>query len=272
MTSITAWVGVDSRGPSSIYIASDSRISWGKTDSWNYGRKLFSSMKYPDILGYCGDVLFPSLVLGRVTDLIDSNLLFTAGDAPNAKFEKISHVIKRSFIGYPQKSDILIPFKIVYCTRQNEGMSLSFHMSVLSWAVGNGWTSEQLTIPAKSGIVFSSGSGKCYVEKWHERWEKTSQGGTSRAVFGAFCDSIHSDDDKFSGGAAQLVGIYRKGIGEIIGIVKNNECFVFGLPVPECEELEAIEWRNNIFERCDWRTKERLPNAQPHLRPRGLGK
>ena len=61
MTSLLAWVGVDSRHLSSIYLASDSRISWGDVANWDFGRKLFASTKYPEIIGYVGDVLFPSL-------------------------------------------------------------------------------------------------------------------------------------------------------------------------------------------------------------------
>ena len=75
MTSFVAWVGVDARGPASIYLASDSRISWVDPDktfeTWDYGRKLFASKKYPEIFGYFGDTLFPSQMLGQVLDLIE---------------------------------------------------------------------------------------------------------------------------------------------------------------------------------------------------------
>ncbi len=102
MTSLVAWIAVDSRSPASIYLVSDSRISWG-SQTWDYGRKLFASRNYPEILGYYGDVLFPSQVLGRLIDLIDLNLLFNADDLPSHKWEKILSVIQKSFKGYPDE-------------------------------------------------------------------------------------------------------------------------------------------------------------------------
>lgn len=66
MTAFLSWVGVDHRGPASLYLASDSRISWTDNEvrSWDRGRKVFACSRTPDVLGYVGDVLFPSLVLG----------------------------------------------------------------------------------------------------------------------------------------------------------------------------------------------------------------
>ena len=241
MTSLIGWVGVDQNSPSSVYLASDSRLSWGETESWNFGRKLFTATKSPDILGYCGDVLFPSLVLARVIDLIDSGLLLSKTDPPDIRFSKITDAIQISFDGYPQNLVVTKTFDVVYCTRQGEGMNLDFYVSVLSWHIDEGWSSKQLNVPMKSGVIFSLGSGKSNFEKWFARWENTEVAGTSRAVFGAFWDSVYSGDDRYSGGAAQMVGIYREGEGKTIGFVEDSKCFVFGLPVPESENLAAIE-------------------------------
>ena len=57
MTLLVAWAGVDTHGTSFVYIASDSRISWGTTATFDYGRKVFAFAHWPDVLGYCGDVL-----------------------------------------------------------------------------------------------------------------------------------------------------------------------------------------------------------------------
>jgi hypothetical protein len=59
MTTIVTWAAVDTHGVSSIYIASDSRISWGATTVWDSGRKTFASQDCPFVFGYWGDVLFP---------------------------------------------------------------------------------------------------------------------------------------------------------------------------------------------------------------------
>jgi len=229
------------------------------------------SRKYPDILGYYGDVLFPSQVLGRVIDLVDADLLFDASDTHQTRQSRISSVLKTSFEGYPRDQVATKTFAIIYCTREYEGMASKFHISVMNWSLTSDWTEQWLDIPKESDIIGAFGSGEQIVSKWHARWSRTKEARTSRSVFSAFCDALNSGEDAFSGGAPQLVGIYRKGLGETFGIISKSERFVFGLPVAESEKLGMIEWRNSLFERCDWRTKEPLPEAQRHARPRGLG-
>ncbi len=67
MTLIASFVGVDCKvpkpKPASIYIVSDSKITW--TDNkkkiladFDFGRKVFGCKNSPDIFGYCGDVGF----------------------------------------------------------------------------------------------------------------------------------------------------------------------------------------------------------------------
>ena len=36
MTLLVAWTGIDSRGPASVYIATDSRLSWGKQSFFDH--------------------------------------------------------------------------------------------------------------------------------------------------------------------------------------------------------------------------------------------
>ena len=103
MTSLIVWTGVDSRAPASIYIASDSRLSWGNRDIGDFGRKVFASHRYPDILGYYGEVLFTSQVLGQVLNLIDTDSLFEADSSAELKFEAISTIIRQAHSTYPQQ-------------------------------------------------------------------------------------------------------------------------------------------------------------------------
>jgi hypothetical protein len=140
VTSLLAWVGVDQRGPASVYMASDSRISWGAKQYWDFGRKLFASTRFPELFGYCGDVAFPSHVLGQTTVLIDTGLLFELTDSPLAKLEKVKTSLSRSLAGYP--STYRRPFSIVYCTRENMGMHSIFHVYRLSWSNPNSWTTD----------------------------------------------------------------------------------------------------------------------------------
>jgi hypothetical protein len=268
MTSLIGWVAVDSRGPTSIYLASDSRISWKPNGTWDYGRKVFASRNYPELLGYCGDVLFPTQVLGQVIDLIDGNLCISKDHTAEQKKDIIFKILKDSFRGYPINT--AQAFSIVYCTRENEQMQSFFHLATLCWGSA-GWSEEKLSIPAKSGIIQTLGSGSQFVKKWYQRWSNTKEKRTSRSVFSAFCDSIESGDDKYTGGAPQLVSIYRRGSAENVGIIYKEKRYLLGLPV-ECSEMcSAVDWRNGIFERCDWKTMKRMEKAQKHRRPKGLG-
>jgi hypothetical protein len=75
MTTIVAWLGVDSRGPASLYLASDSRITWGPSTSWDVRRKLFVCRTQPYLFGYAGEAFAPTHLLGQITERIDACLL-----------------------------------------------------------------------------------------------------------------------------------------------------------------------------------------------------
>jgi len=265
VTSLVAWVGADSRGPASFYFASDSRISWQPSEKWDFARKLFASSRHPDILGYYGDVLFSSQDLSQVIDLVDADNLFDADATPELKFEEISTIFKKSYSTYPEK--YRSRFAIIHCSRCNSGMSASFKLFELSWESVKGWQSREVQVPSKSGIVTVYGSGSERVKAWVERWNATKAGRTSRSVFSAFCDSLSSGGDPATGGAPQLVGVYRQGPAETFGVIYDGKRFLHGLCVDEAHHLDAVEWRNELFERCDWTTGLRLPGAQRHARP-----
>jgi hypothetical protein len=82
MTSLVSWVGIDARGPASIYIASDSRITWGDDSSrkWDCAKKTFCSLRFPIIFGFCGDVFVPTQIISSVIELIDQGILALSGD------------------------------------------------------------------------------------------------------------------------------------------------------------------------------------------------
>ena len=77
MTLLVSWIGIDNHGPTSAYIITDSRISWNTQKNFNHGKKVFASKNYPEIFGYAGDVLFPSIVIQQIIEMIDSNMLFS---------------------------------------------------------------------------------------------------------------------------------------------------------------------------------------------------
>lgn len=75
MTSVVVWAGVDARAVASVYIGTDSLISWGNVSTWDQGRKTFACVSQPHIFGYWGDVLFPALALPLIAERIDNQVL-----------------------------------------------------------------------------------------------------------------------------------------------------------------------------------------------------
>jgi len=268
MTSLVVWTGVDSRAPASIYLASDSRLSWENGDTWDFGRKVFASHRYPDILGYYGEVLFTSQVLGQIVNLIDADSLFKADSSPELKFEAISTVIKQAHSTYPQK--MRSTFSVIHCSRRGSGMSTSFALFELLWGPVRGWQTKTIPVPPRSEVAAIYGSGKKSITESVKRWKLSEVGGTSRSIFSAFCDSLASGSDRATGGAPQLAGIYRKGAARSFGVISEKHRYLHGLCVDGLPYLGGVEWFNELFERCDWETMKRLSDAQPQPRPRDL--
>lgn len=254
MTSLVAWIGVDNHGPSSAYLASDSRISWNPSGQFDSGRKIFASRSYPDILGYCGDVLFPLQVLGQITESIDLGTFFEKNDSLTEKQKKIYSRIVDAHTTYPREQREL--FRVIHCSRTGESIRSEFHFVVVTFQPGKGWSQETLKTPSDSGVVEYFGSGKPHVRLYAGKWERSEIGRTSRGVYGAFCDSLRAGGDKLSGGPPQLACIYRKGGGIPIGVIHQGQRY--------------LKWRNELFERCDGRSLSPLTNAQRQPRPGGL--
>src|SRR5689334_18933450 len=117
MTLLTSWVGVDTHGIASIYIASDSRITWTNSVTFDFGRKVFAFNNYPDILGYCGDVLFPSIVLGQIVEMADNGLLFDENYNCKQKFEAIKEKLIQIFHKYPYEQVAIDSLQIIHASR-----------------------------------------------------------------------------------------------------------------------------------------------------------
>lgn len=270
VTSFIAWVGVDQRAPSSLYLASDSRISWEARVGWNLGRKLFASGNSPDVFGYVGDVLFPSLVLGQIIATIDAGALFPPATDGHTRCEYVERVLKDSFMEWPNKERR--PFTVIYGTRKNDGMKSEFELYAISWMVSKEWVTTKYPVPSISSHLLIQGSGNVAIERWQARWQASSQGNTSRAVFSGFCDALQSGEDPRTGGPPQLVALYRRGPGINVGVVSNAIGYILGRPVnPEVAAAQPnLKWTNSLFEICDFHGR-RLTDAQKHHAPKGLG-
>jgi hypothetical protein len=275
MTSLIAWAAVDSTGPTAVYFASDSRISWGASAKWDFGAKLYHANNYPDIFGYCGDVLFPSQILSRLVALINAGLLFSPDDVPKEKFNKARQIIEAAFSNYPEK--LSLPFTILHCARFGSGNGAKFELRSLSWNSAKGFSAlENYVVPPIrsgkqiSGLVVSLGSGHETVNKINAAWQESDVSGTSRSIFSAFCDALRTHEDPQTGGAPQLVVVRRALNAQALGVVFGGRQYFSGFLTSETINKADVDWYNESFERCDPSTGLLLSGAQRQPRPRNM--
>ena len=258
MTLLLSWVGIDSRKISSVYIASDSRFSWDRTSVFDYGQKVFSFSKSPDILGYCGDVLYPTTVLNQILSMGEEEILFPENSNRFERAEKIYSELKQKFEEYPvSKLDKSI--EIIHISRDNE---IDFLCTIFKWTKINGWTKKEEEIPKISDKIIILGSGK---EEYYERYKeyfRGNSGKTSRAIFQSLCHSLLKMKDLKCGGAPQLVGLYNRFNGKKFGVIYEGDRYFMGKKIESSEKINNIEWRNELFERIDGKTIKILDGAQ----------
>lgn len=270
MTLLVSWAGIDTHGTSSLYIASDSRLSWDDGTSYDAGRKVFAFTRWPDVLGYCGDVLFPSLALNQIVDLADAGLLFAPDFSPKQKFQAIVDKLNDLASAYPALRAGLAKNKltIIHGSRHpiEKGVFLCY---AIRWTSEGKWRGEEKPMPAASDVLFSFGTGAAAFNENYQRYKSGPTKDTSRAVFHCFCDSLSNPTDHTVGGPPQLVGLIRKpdSAAFTLGVIHGGKRTYLGAHIDNLRNFDRVQWRNANFELCDARTMERFPHAQPQLDP-----
>jgi len=271
MTMLASWIGIDTHGPTSAYIISDSRFSWTGIPNFDYGKKVFASKKYPELFGYAGDVFFPSIVLSQIIEMIDAEVLLNKEMDCNVKHKLIAEKICYSFSKYP---DALkkYPIQIIHITRETTFERYpKFKHFILTYE-NNGWTDKEVDIPQKSGILHVLGSGKKEFRENYEKFENTENASTSRNVYQCFVYTLKNIKDAKCGGAPQLVGLYRKplSVGINYGIIYGGKRYLLGMEIPRESAFENVDWRNELFEICDGNTKQIVSTAVKQPLPRNI--
>ncbi|MDR8029522.1 hypothetical protein KPA93_17745 [Burkholderia cenocepacia] len=284
MTTVIAWYGADSKKlpkkdptspatqqltPASLYFASDSRISWEEAKrpypKWDFAKKVFASRATPDIFAFSGSVETGVVLLSQVVSLADHGLLFSDADRPWRRFRKFYFAILRTWEKYPVKKMPGLSF--LHGFRIGEGVSSRFFVGVMRWSVESEiWKRDLIPCPVNkaSGVLDGIGTGHQEALKWIEIRNRTNEANTSRAMFSGLCDSILAESDPDSGGAPQLVGLYRKSNASSFGIIWEGQRYFDGQPLHRGHVNDTLEWRNAIFERVDGKSGLLLPGAQAH--------
>jgi hypothetical protein len=267
VTTLASWISVDGSGPSAIYVVADSRITWGShARRWDSGRKVFPANS-ADVFAYCGDVLFPSLVLGQITDLIDRNLLWAPQTPSDARHEAVVTVLQTAFERQHQtpKGD----FSIFHCSREGQGVGSVFNLWRIDYSARpDVWADCQVEIcqAGKSRLLLSGGSGRPAFEEAIAEWSCSPQGGTARAVFSAFCETLEIGKDRLSGGVPQIAALDRNSCGKLVGFVSEDMRYLYGLPVAWSPDMSKIEWVDRLFQRISPETLRLLSGAQRHAK------
>lgn len=124
----------------------------------------------------------------------------------------------------------------------------TFTLFVLTWsAARKSFDSATYPVPHScSSILRLSGTGADGIQAAQKVWLRSPGSGTSRTMFSSPCDALKEGVDKQSGGAPQLVGLYRKGNGRSIGVVTRAGAFFQGVPF-RSHPGNAVEWRDELF-------------------------
>jgi len=278
MTTLAAWVGVDQRAPASLYIVSDSRftaVGPGLTTRvlTDKGQKIFACKKEPHLFGYWGWVAFPLRALSNAVVAIDAGTLFRATDDASLrqrKFESYleSRLATQLTCGVTRSESF--EFAVLHATREGSGMQSVFRLWILGWHPKSRWNIRERKLTERSEVLYAGGSGREAFVQRDGSWKDSALGRTSRGVFSAFVEALSIGHDPKSGGAPQLGGLFRQGRAMEFGVIYKGMRFLGGKPVTSSPELSDFEWFNELFERADPVTLQRLPKAQRHAKPSWL--
>lgn len=264
MTSLAVALASDSRGPSGLYLITDSRITWGtSSEKWDAGQKTFVSPNSPDIFGYCGDAYFIPMIMGQILNSSFSETLGLSERSASDRHTIFLNLVKSSIekVSTSTISDLVF----FHGAREDEFMDSTFHLWESTYvAKEKTWKDSKIYLDHKSYLVTLGGSGQKNIEEFQKQTKNTSEGSTSRAAIQAFCGSLEHGGDSFSGGAPQLVGLWRKGNARQFGFWWNNKRYIGGMEFPDSADHTTVSWFNKLFERCNGLDGNILPGAQPH--------
>lgn len=139
MTTLIAWVGSDQRGPSSLNLASDSRITWNDGRRWDRAQKIYAAGREPLLIGYCGDVYFPALVLPGIISRVDSGIIPGGGRL----MASVQDSIRREWREYPVVEQRTVV--ILIAVRVGSKMNSEFLLTRMKYSQSSGsgkWSQE----------------------------------------------------------------------------------------------------------------------------------
>lgn len=264
MTLLVTWTGIDSRGPASVYLAADSRVSWGGCGQFDHAIKTFATTQFPAIIGYCGDSLASLMLISQAIAVIDSMHHYNKIRLESF-VDILVRLIVRNYSTYPIKLSAG-SFTVIVCGKKKINSVGEFECYKITSTFDN-FVKEQLQLPKKSEPIDISGSGTNQFKKNYEKHqdEKNNNKSTSRDVFHAFYETISAGKNIEVGVIPQITRVIRKPNtnGTHCGIVINSQRYIAGQLVDRDIYPDNIQWFNENFEITNPHTKQRALGAQP---------
>lgn len=263
MTLLVAWAGIDSRDVASVYIATDSRVSWSNGGYFENAIKTFALTQFPAVIGYCGDSLVSQMLISQAISIIES-LPSSSSLTLEQVSDLIVRIIQRNYQNYPTEKSTG-NFRIVVCGKKQVSSAGDFECYRIDSDFKE--TKQQTVVfPANSGTLVVAGSGKAEFEKIYNSMQvsKNPNQSTSRNVFHAFYNSISTSINPTVGVIPQVVYVYRKPNtgGSHCGMVQGEKRYIAGQLIDRDIAPAHIQWFNSRFEITDSQTKHRLQAAQ----------
>lgn len=268
MTTLISWKANDTRGISSIYLASDSRFTWDNT-KWDYGQKVYGCSKFPEIIGYCGDVLLSISIISSLIQLIDNEIIYKNNVNPNDKNRLVLKYIDEKFQLFPKNYDTTIIHIIKDSNNEFSYYEIKYSLDEHKWKTNK----KEDVMNQESALIDAYGSGAKEYKDILINNGKCELNKTSRFYYIVFCETLSNIKDMFSGGAPQIMGLFR-GRNEAIvnGVIWNEKRYLYGTQINDELNIENIEWRNENFERCDAFKNILVDGAQRQPRPKSMKK
>jgi len=263
VTLLVAWTGIDSRSPASVYIATDSRVSWGQEGYFDHSNKTFALQKFPAVLGYCGDSLASQMLISQAIAVVEAMPDY-GGKTLEGLVDLFVRLIVRNYAQYPIKHSTG-SFTVVICGKTTIESAGNFECYRID-STFKQTTKTNVPLPERSGPIVIAGSGKNdFGEQYkiHQSSENPNKS-TSRDVFHAFYQAINSDGNPTVGPVPQIVSVIRKpnSGGQHCGVVIKDHRYIAGQLVDRDIAPEGLKWFNDNFEITNPHTKRREPGAQ----------
>lgn len=263
MTLLVAWTGIDSRSPASVYIATDSRVSWGAQGHFDYANKTFALRQFPAIIGYCGDLLASQMLISQAIAVVEAILDYSGKSLENL-VDIFIRLIVRNYTHYPVNLSTG-SFTVVICGKATLKSAGNFECYRID-STFKDTKKAKLSFPDKSGPIVIAGTGKVDFEKLyriHQTPDNPNKS-TSRDVFHAFYKTINQGNNPTVGPIPQITSVYRKPNtgGSHCGVVVGGQRYISGQLVDRDIVPRGLHWFNDNFEITDPHTKRREHGGQ----------